>query len=77
MADLASAANGGVHLDILKALRDRLIRSMDEASAGVIPQYAKQISDLSREIAELEPKKVEATDVDDFHADFQSAISDE
>ncbi|MFE2997991.1 hypothetical protein ACFXG4_23640 [Nocardia sp. NPDC059246] len=73
MADLASAANGGTHLEILKALRDRLIRSMDEASPGVIPQYAKQISDLSREISELEPKKTEATQVDDFHEAFESA----
>ncbi|MGW0245064.1 hypothetical protein ACWDYH_00300 [Nocardia goodfellowii] len=74
MADLASAADGGKHLDILKALRDRLISSLDEASPGVIPQYAKQISDLSREIAELEPKREEPSDIDGFHDDFHSAI---
>lgn len=76
MADVGSAAYGGNHLEILKALRDRLLMSMSEASAGVLPQYAKQIADLSREIAELEPKKQEATDVDGFQDEFQSAISD-
>ncbi|WP_431941669.1 hypothetical protein [Nocardia grenadensis] len=73
MADLAKAAGSGSHIEILKALRDRLILSMDEASPGVIPQYAKQISDLSREIAELEPPVEEVNDVDSFADDFASA----
>ncbi|WP_280485367.1 hypothetical protein [Nocardia cyriacigeorgica] len=73
MADLASAASGGSHLEILKALRTRLIVAMDDASPGVMPQYAKQISDISREIAELEPVQEEANDVDEFADAFASA----
>ncbi|KZM68467.1 hypothetical protein [Nocardia terpenica] len=71
---LAKAAKNGTLLEILTELRDELIQSMAEASAGVKPQYAKQISDLSREIAELEPAKKEATDIDSFREEFASLV---
>jgi hypothetical protein len=69
---LAKAAKGGTLLEILIELRTELIESMAEASAGVKPQYAKQIGDLSKEIWELTPKK-EATDIDSFRDEFNSA----
>ncbi|MGY2062614.1 hypothetical protein ACW9HQ_47675 [Nocardia gipuzkoensis] len=74
MSELAAAAASGDRLKTLRALLNRLIASLDEASPGVIPQYAKQISDLSREIAELEPPKREATDIDSFREEFASLI---
>ena len=73
-AELSAAAEKGGHLAVLKALRARLIESMDDASPGVIPQYAKQISDLSREIAELEPIREEPSDVDGFIEEVRAAI---
>jgi hypothetical protein len=76
VSDLAAAAESGDHLSVLKALRKTLILAMadETTSNGVKPQYAKQISDLSREIAELEPKKTEASEVDGFSNGFTAAI---
>ncbi|QIS21268.1 hypothetical protein [Nocardia terpenica] len=59
------------HLETIVALRDRLIEAMESASPGVLPQYAKQIRDLSKEIDELTPKEKEATDIDSFRAAFR------
>ncbi|MBF6330852.1 hypothetical protein [Nocardia transvalensis] len=61
------------HLQTIVALRDRLIEAMETASPGVLPQYAKQIRDLSKEIDEMTPKEKEATEIDSFRDEFNSA----
>lgn len=56
----------GTHLQTIVRLRDKLIALADDegTSSGVIPQYAKQIRDLSAEIEERTPQKKEATELD-------------
>ncbi|MFE7717497.1 hypothetical protein ACFU44_00420 [Nocardia rhizosphaerihabitans] len=77
LSSLTSAAESGGHLEILKALRATLVARMDEASAGVMPQYAKQIADLSREIAENEPQEDEKNDIDEFSEAFSEPVEPE
>ncbi|MFF9541281.1 hypothetical protein ACF1BU_35120 [Streptomyces sp. NPDC014724] len=73
MTDLTTAVEEGGRIEILKALRTRLISAMDQASPGVVPQYAKQIADLTREIDELNPKE-EVDEVADAASEFADAI---
>ncbi|MEU4709501.1 hypothetical protein AB0G00_24055 [Nocardia salmonicida] len=73
--DLRSAAQGGRRVDILIALRDVLVDRMTEATAGVMPQFAKQIADITREIDELTPKEVEVSEVADAANAFAAAIT--
>lgn len=54
----------------------RVEYSLDDFPPGVVPQVAKQIADLTKTIAEVEPSKSEPSDVDDFADAFNAAIDE-
>lgn len=66
MSEFIATVDGGVRLEILKALRGELATAIREASPGVLAPLSKQLLEVLAQIDELSPQEVKGTPLDEL-----------